>query len=79
MNLVDPLDAEKLAAAVLLYVFNIWFPASLLCKIWCTPFRVRIALSLKYSFDRNILYQIVRLGTQCSFDILGIFQDSDET
>ena len=30
MNLVGPLDAEKLAEAVLLYVFNMAFPASLL-------------------------------------------------
>ena len=29
MNLGGPLDAEKLAEAVLLYVFNIAFPASL--------------------------------------------------
>ena len=30
MNLVGPLDSEKLVEVVLLYVFNIVFPASLL-------------------------------------------------
>ena len=32
VNPVGPLDAEKLAEAVLLYVFNIAFPAFLFCQ-----------------------------------------------
>ena len=48
VNLVDPLDAEKLAEAGFLYVFNIGFPASLLCSIKLGHLQMQSALADKY-------------------------------
>ena len=70
MNHVGPLDADKLAEADFLYVFNIGFLASLLGKASCRCFGVVLESLVKQSFVFAVKQDFYSIAAQSTVHIV---------
>ena len=59
MNLGGPLDAEKLAEAVLLHVFNMEFPASLLRRCKIQIYQSKTGESVRQMLTLRVCYSLL--------------------